>query len=831
MLHVLPARSRPLVAIALSAILAAALAATALGAGRGAGPDPRLADAPLSGPGEWFDAQRAVTGGVSETAYADAIAEGNALGERTREIDPALAGAQWALQGPRNIGGRVVGLAVDPDDPAVLYSAAASGGVWKSTDGGTTFSPAWPTNVTQAMGDIANDSHGTIYAGTGEANPGGGSIVYGGTGVYRTTDGGRTWEHLGLERSGAIGRIAVDPTDDRRIFVAAAGNLFRAGGQRGLYISEDAGRTFELAFEPPNGTTGAVDVTIDPQEPDNVLVAMWDHHRSPDARVYGGPGSGVWRSTDGGGTWDRIEDVTLRGPDADGDGQGDPLPNENGRIGVAFAPSNPDRAYAIIANRLDGTHGAFFRSDDGGATWTQLADDAQLRASQSSYGWWFARIFVDPDDADRLYAAGMELTESTDGGESFLNQTSYLVGVATGAHQVAIHADQHAMVWHPAVPGLVYLGNDGGVYRSAADGTIGTWVAAEVQGWTQHYSVDVSERNPRYTVTGLQDNLCQHNVDADGNVSDFTWTKFGFCGDGLETLLNPDDDTDGWACSQYGGCRRTVAGVPNLLRGIPRQDRHGWFADIEYDPSSSDIVWTHSNYLWRSANGGDSWTQWSDDLSTDPEQLDPNSGYRLRGVATTISPVGNGQSAWVGTDEGLLWHVTAQREATLIDAPDLPGARVRGDGTIAAGAWITKVLVDPADADTVYVAYSGFRSAEEDAQVFRTTDAGASWEDISRDLPSAPVNSLEKAGDALVAATDVGVFLTRDGGERWLRVGGNLPTVPVIDLRWHAPTSQLIAATFGHGIQRVVLPPAPAGDAAGAGRAAVGTVTGAAAGR
>ena len=815
MLHRLPSRTRPLVAFALSALLAAALAATALASGRSVLPDPRLADAPLSAPGEWFDSQRLVTEDLSPTAYAEAIDQAVALGERTREVDPALAGTQWTLQGPRNIGGRVVGLAIDPDDPTVLYAAAASGGVWKSTDGGSTFEPAWPANVTQAMGDITNDSLGTLYAGTGEANPGGGSVVYGGNGVYKSTDGGRTWEHVGLARTGAIGRIAVDPQDDRRIFVAAAGNLFRPGQQRGLYVSEDAGASWELAFEPPNGTTGAIDVSIDPQNPDNILVAMWDHYRTPDARVYGGPGSGVWRSTDGGDSWARASEITL------------PDPNETGRIGVAFAPSDPDRAYAVIANKLDGTHGAFFRSDDGGATWDELPVDANLRATNSSYGGWFSRIFVDPDDADRLFVAGMELTESIDGGDSFLNQTSYLVGVATGAHQVAVHADQHAMVWHPAVPGLVFLGNDGGVYRSAADGRAGTWLAADVQGWTQHYSVDVAEQAPEYTVTGLQDNLCMQSADADGVVSDFAWTKFGFCGDGLETVVDPANPARGFACSQYGACGRTLAGAPRDLVGgtFPRGDRQGWFADIEYDPSNPAIVWTHTNYLWRSTNSGDGWTRYSEDLSTDPEQLDPNPGYKLRGVATTIAPVGDGTSAWVGTDEGLLWLVDENGQ-TLVEDEDLPGARTRGDGTIEPGLWITKVLVDQATGD-VYVAYSGFRNDDEDAQVFRSTDDGATWEDISGDLPSAPVNSLEMAGDALVAATDVGVFLTRDAGEDWLRVGGNLPTVPVMDLRYHAPTNQLIAATFGHGIQRLVLPGAPAA-AADAATGAVATASGAA---
>ena len=759
--------------------------------------DPRLLDAPLSAPGEWFDSQRGI--GATPTSYADAIAQANALGAKTAEVAPEVADLEWDLLGPTNIGGRVNDVVVDPtrstvvdngESGGLVYAAAASGGVWRSGDSGTTFMRAWPDDVTQSIGALAITGDGVLFAGTGEANPGGGSIVYGGTGMYRSADAGATWENVGLEKSGAFGRIAVDPTNPERIFAAASGNLFVPGGQRGLYLSEDGGDTWHKALEGKNETTGAVDISIDPNNPDNILVAMWDHYRTPEKRVYAGPGSGVYRSTDGGKTWTQSPEITLEDP------------NENGRMGVAFSPADPNRAYAIIANKLDGTFGAMFRSDDGGATWSPLPADSNLRATQSSYGWWFGRIFADPDQKDRLFVTGLELTSSTDGGQSFLNTSNSTAGVVTGVFQAGnVHADQHGMAWDPQVPGRVYLANDGGVYRSDADGAPGEWVGAVQQGWTQHYSVDVYEGNQNMVVSGLQDNMCQRSFPADdGAVTKAGWHKVGLCGDGLQTLIRPDDPTIGYACSQYGGCQRTTAGAPDLQMSKPSGQRWGWFSPLEFDPNDPDVMYWGSNHVNRSTDGK-RFTPISEDLA-DPEgtleQEDPNPGYKLRGVVTAIGVSASDSNViYAGTDNGRLW-VTRDLGAEwteLTPDDDLPGT------------WITRVTVDPTDADIVYVAYSSYRDGSDKAHLLQSTDGGATWRNISQHLPDAPVNDVILVGDgALAAASDVGVFYTEDLGRTWLRVGNNLPTVPVLDLRYHEASNTLTAATFGHGIQRVTLP-------------------------
>ena len=753
-------------------------------------------------PGEWMALQRANPDGrIPTRGYARAIDQANDLEKLTAETDPELAAAEWSPLGPTNIGGRVVELAVDPirgNNSCVgsqcvpvrrVYAAAATGGVWRSSDSGLTWTRTWPDDISQAMGALAVGSDGVLYAGTGEANPGGGSIVYGGTGLYRSKDGGDTWDSVGLATSGAFGRIAVDPSDPKRVFAAASGNLFVPGGQRGLFLSEDGGDTWRPVLLGQTATTGAVDISIDPVDPKNILVAMWDHTRLPTHRVYGGAGSGVWRSTDGG---ESFTEVAL--PHG--------LPEEEiGRIGVAFAPSDPDRAYAVIANRLNGSGVGLFRSDDGGATWTKT-EAAVSALSQSTYGWWFGKVWVDPTNADRLFVAGLELVESTDAGDRFAAHSNTTVGVATGLHYgVVPHADQHAMAWDPSIPNRVYLGNDGGVYRSDNGGRPGSWIGGISQGWTQHYSVGVSRQNPNRVVSGLQDNMCQRNYIA-GNQNQQQWLKYGLCGDGLQTLINPEDDNMAFGCAQYGGnCSRTVDGGGAFIPLGGTSGRHGWWAPMVFDPNNADIMYKGSNTLFRSTNNGDSWTAISEDLSTDPEQQDANTGYRIFGTITSIAVAKTDPNTiLVGTDEGLLWKTTdLGAEWTLLsdgdEENDLPGT------------WVTRVAIDPTDANVVYATFSSFRNGSDAAHVVRSTDGGLTWSDISGNLPVAPVNDIVIVKDGgLAVGTDVGVFLSRDLGTTWLQVGSDLPIVVVPDLEYHEGTNTLTAATFGQGVQRVTLP-------------------------
>jgi len=742
-------------------------------AGIAAGEDP---SSEPSAPGpDWLVNQRTgADGTVSFREYQRALRQAEDSEQRTLAEAPEIAEAEWDLMGPTNIGGRISDLAIDPILTDTVYAATASGGVWKSTDAGMNWTYSWPDDETQSMGALAAGSDGVLYAGTGESNPGGGSITYGGTGLYRSTDHGETWTFSGLPHSGAFGRIVVDPSDPSRVFAAAAGNLYRPGGQRGLYLSEDGGDEWERVLAGETETSGAADIAIDPQNPDNILVTMWDHHRVPSHRIYTGVGSGLWRSNDGGETWTEVD--LPHG-----------LEEQNvGRIGVAFSASNPDRAYAIVANKQDGTGVGVFRSDDGGATFVQTAAGGGS-LSQSSFGWWFGRLWVDPDDPQRLFVPGVSLLRSVNGGDSFSNGGS------------GVHADQHAMEWDPKVPGRVYLGNDGGMYRSDDDGQ--SWTGAENQGWTQHYSVDVGELTPAHVVSGLQDNGCIKNWSGieDGGIGG--WDSYG-CGDGLETLINPQHERTIYGCSQYGGCSISVDGMPvGAPMQFPSGTRKGWWTPIIFDPINSLTMYWGGNVVGRSTNGGLSFTAISPDLTKNEAQLDQHSGYnKLRHVVTAIAASESSiETFWAGTDDGLLWktsNLSAEAPSwSQIESPDLPD-----------GAWITRVTVDPSDNNTVYVTYSGYRGGDDAARVMQTTDGGTTWTDASGDLPEAPVNDLLTVGDRLIAASDVGVFLSEDGGKKWFKLGAALPAVPVIEMRYHEGTNTLTIATFGHGIQRVALP-------------------------
>ncbi|HYN35964.1 MAG TPA: hypothetical protein VEV82_03215, partial [Actinomycetota bacterium] len=331
--------------------------------------------------------------------FRSAARRSRALGRRTALVAPKL-NHRWRFQGPSNIGARVADMTTDVDKRDLLYVASATGGVWKTTNAGQSYKSIWKKNRTQSMGAIDQAKNGTLYLGTGETNPGGGSLTYGGNGMYKSTNRGKSWKQIGLRNAVRIGRIAVDPTDSKHVLVAVTGNLFVEGGLRGLYETKNGGRTWNRILKPENNTTGAVDVAIDPKNPKNILVGMWDHFRFPDYRRYTGPGSGIWRSTNGG------KDFTELGPT-----NGLPVATEvnGGRIGVAFDnDKQTDNAYAIYANNNEGSFAHWFVSTDNGSTWLAPPQaQANLAGSQSVYGWWFGRIYVDPKDANHVYVTGL----------------------------------------------------------------------------------------------------------------------------------------------------------------------------------------------------------------------------------------------------------------------------------------------------------------------------------------------------------------------------------------------------------------------------------------
>jgi hypothetical protein len=328
--------------------------------------------------------------------------------------------------------------------------------------------------------------------------------------------------------------------------------------------------------------------------------------------------------------------------------------------------------------------------------------------------------------------------------------------------------------------------------------------------------VDVNELAPNQMVSGLQDNMCRRSAPDGSPATAMAWTQIGICGDGLQTLINPVDPTWTYTCSQYGYCGAQRGGVPDprrpgqLVGSRPPGQRYGWLTPLEFDPSNPATMYFGSNVLSRSTDNGITFTPISPDLTTDPEQLDPNSGYRIYATITAVAVAKTDPNViYVGTDDGLVWR-TGDLGGSWSLLTDLDED---GDGPDEAGTnglpneWVTRIAVDPADANVVYATFSEFRKGSNAARVVKTTDGGATWTSISGNLPAAPVIDIVVVpGGKLVVGTDVGVFLSSDGGETWLTVGDNMPAVPVLDLRYHQGTNTLTAATFGHGIQRIALP-------------------------
>jgi len=723
------------------------------GAGREAEPGPAGAD-------QWFVAQRQYPYTAASSLDADYRAAADQAVRSRRAGTTAAVAAAWQALGPSNIGGRVTDMVVDPVRPDTVYAGAATGGVWRSTDGGVRFSSSWPANVTPSIGALAITPTGTLYAGTGEGNPGGGSVTFPGNGVFRSADGGATWTPAGLTGSDRIGRLAIDPTNANRIFAAATGSLFVPGGVRGLYRTTDGGANWQLVLAGANGTTGAVDVAIDPGNPNRVFAVMWDHKREPQGRTYGGVGSGVFRSTDGGATWARV-------------GGGLPASGSNvGRMGIAIARANPARMYAIAADTT-GNFLGFWTSTNSGTNWTRITNTSFLSTSQSTFGWWFGRIWVDPATAQHVWVAGVQILESLDAGASWRRNTT-------------VHADQHAFAFDPRVSGRVFLGNDGGVYRSAAGGSLtGTWTKTTALAVNQFYTVAVSRQDNSRVSGGAQDN---------GSLRNWGGTAFNSIGggDGTTNLIDPSNQNKVYSCSQNGACTRsTDGGTTRSSFGSTVSDRRNWVTPIVFDPNNPAIMYYAGNRVNRSTNSAAGWTAISPDLTRGNGGV----GGAVFGTVTTLAVArSNSQVIYAGTDDGRVW-ITRNTGGSWTE--------------ITAGLptrWITHIEVDPASADTAYVSVSGYRNGDPGAHVFKTTTGGTSWQDISAGLPDAPVNDVAldpRNAAVLYAAGDVGVF-ARVANGTWSPVGSGLPLVPISDLDAvaAATTTVLTAATYGLGFYR-----------------------------
>lgn len=706
------------------------------------------------------------------------LAAGAAWAQAQVVLDSAvLGGLSPRPIGPAVMSGRISAIAGAAGEPPALYVGSAGGGVWKSTDGGTTFKPVFD-RYTQSIGAIAVDPSrpATVWVGTGETWTRNSVSV--GTGLYRSSDGGEHWEAMGLRDSERIAKIVVHPKRSEVVWVCATGHLWDANEERGVFRTEDGGKTWtRMLFVNPS--TGCSDLALDPANPDVLYAGMWQFRRGPDFFRSGGPGSGLYRSRDGGRTWEELTTGLPAG--------------EKGRIAVAVAPSEPRIVYAVVEAKRT----ALYRSDDGGETWREMNASNTVQARP----FYFAAVVVDPEDPNRVYKPGFVLGVSSDGGRSF-------GGMAAGGQSV--HSDVHALWVNPKNPRQLVLGTDGGVYISLDRG--GHWRHVKSLPVSQFYAVSYDLEWPYNVYGGLQDNgTWMAPSRGVGGVQLADWKNIGL-GDGFDAFPDPTDRDLVYVEYQGGNVLRYRKSTGELkdIRPYPRAGepelRFNWKTPIHLSPTQPGTMYLGSQYLFRSADRGESWERISPDLTTnDPSRqrqresggltIDNTSAENFTTIYTISESPRDPQVIWVGTDDGNL-QVTRDGGRTWTNvAGNVPG--------LPRGTWVSHVEAGRHAPGTAYATFDGHYTGDFKTYVYQTTDFGRTWTSLVRGELSGyahvvredPVNP-----DLLFVGTEFGLFVSVDGGGHWARLGGELPPVAVRDLQIHPREHDLIIATHGRGI-------------------------------
>jgi photosystem II stability/assembly factor-like uncharacterized protein len=696
-------------------------------------------------------------------------------------VDPGLlAGMKARSIGPAGMSGRVTAIDAVESNPDVVWVGAASGGVWKSTNGGLTFTPVFDDQPTASIGAIAvNQAHPDIvWVGTGEGDPRNSAAV--GNGVYRSLDGGKTWTHLGLEKTERIFRIVLHPTNPDVAWVSALGEEWGENPERGVFKTEDGGKTWSKVLY-VDERTGASDLVMDPRNPDKLFASMWQYRRWPWFFKSGGPGSGLYVTYDGGKTWKEITD-------SDGLPKGD-----LGRIGIAISRSQPDVIYATV----EAAKSAIVRSEDGGKSWHTV----NQRWDANPRPFYFAGLRVDPELPNRVYSLDFNVRVSEDGGRSFDN-------LPAGDQ---IHGDYHTMWIAPGDPNILYVGNDGGVAVSRDRGKTAAFVTTLPLAQFYHVAVDMEQ--PYNIYGGLQDNGSwrgPNTVWDFGGIRSFQWQIVGD-GDGFETLPDPFDPNFVYSEAQGGYASRIDlrAGQARFIRPSPPPGvklRFNWNAGLATDPFDAGTLYIGSQFLYKSTDRGESWTAISPDLTTnnpewqkqdDSGGLTPDDSFAENFtsiVAIAPSPLQKGV-IWVGTDDGRL-HVTRDGGATWTSLEkNVPG--------VPANTWIPHILPSRFDAASAFVVFDNHRREDFTPYVYRTDDWGKTWKSLAtKDLQGYAYSIAQDPGDRdlLFLGTEFGLWVSLDGGGRWMKWTHGVPTVPVMDVVIHPRDLDLIVGTHGRAL-------------------------------
>jgi len=692
-----------------------------------------------------------------------------------------FAGLKFRLLGPAVASGRVTSVVVNPKNKFEYYVGVASGGVWKTVNDGTTWTPVFDKEKSYSIGWVTLDPNdaSAVWVGSGESNSQR-SVGYG-DGIYRSDDGGKSWQNLGLKRSEHIGRVVVDPRESKVVYVAAEGPLWGPGGDRGLYKSTDGGKNWKAVLT-ISENTGVGDVALDPSNPDVVYAAAYQRRRHVFTLIDGGPESAIYKSSDAGATWNKLKSG---------------LPKEDmGRIGLAVSPADPSVVYATI-EAADGK-GGIFRSSDKGATW-------ERRNEFDQGAMYYAQIIADPKNADRIFVMNVSLRESVDGGKTLHK-----------VDEVNHHGDNHAIWIDPDNTKHWILGSDGGVAETFDDSK--TWQFKANLPTVQFYDVAVDNALPFYNVCGgTQDNFSWCGPSRTRNLNGIMNSEWYVTtgGDGFRSQVDSVDANTVYSESQYGVLVRydKVTGQELVLQPLEGKGepplRWNWDSPVIISPHSHTRLYFAANKLFRSDDRGETWKAISGDLTRQldrntfpvmgkvwgPDAVAKNASTSFYGniVALAESPKKEGL-IFVGTDDGLI-QITGDGGQSWTKYEKFPG--------VPDTTYVSRLAASEHDVNTVYAAFDNHKNEDFKPYLLQSTDGGKTWRSITGDLPeNGPVLAFVEDTvnpKLLFAGTEFGAFFTIDGGQHWVRLKGGLPTIAVRDMVLQTREGDLVIATFGRG--------------------------------
>lgn len=726
-----------------------------------------------------------------------------ASGQPSRQITDLI---EYRPLGPYRTGSWVSAIAVPPTtDPAYAYTfyvAGRNGGVWKTVNNGTSFFPVFDSVGVSSIGAIAvsKSDPDVVWVGTGEAFNARSS--HAGNGIYKSENGGRTWQHMGLEDAFHIPKVIVHPGNPDVVWVASMGHLFTPNNMRGVFKTTDGGKTWKKTLY-IDENTGVTDLIINPENPDILFAATYEKYRYPWHFEAGGMHSGIYRSDDGGETWGKI---------------GSGLPGGKlGRIGLALCHSQPEIVYAVIENlnaknggKIDESigmnhlrdnyydqmvGGELYRSGDGGKSWEKRNDSTCNLSAKAAYS--FNRIMVASDNPEIIYITSDLMQYSEDGGKTWPDCTWPSQVLSTN-----IFGDHRCLWMDPEDGRHVMFGSDGGLYESFDRGK--TFTHHEQIPLGEIYNVETDNAWPYNIYLGLQDHEVWKGPSNSwsGQIGPEDWVITGRW-DGMYSKVDQRDNRWLYTSTQFGGQLRVdqllgerVDIEPKAAEGQPKY-RYCWTPPLELSPQNPDIVYTGGQMLLRSSDRGDTWEEISPDLTTNnPEKIN-GKGHMMYCTITTIS-VSQPESGliWAGTDDGRVW-MTPDNGNTWNEFTDAI-ANLGGDKDL----WVSRVVASPHKAGKAYVCKSGFRNDDFRPLVFKTTDYGKTWEKITDGLPNQPVNVIteDPAKEGLLyLGNDLGVFVSFDDGKSWQPLNANMPPVPVKDLEVQADAADLVVGTYGRG--------------------------------